>query len=246
MKTILETKIYAGMVVGNAPTYDRFYGGGIGSLRGFKYRGISPRGENDDPIGGDWMVHGSAGGGDPLRQPDLFLAAVQPMGLFESGGVRSSIGTGIQIMIPQVFGPVPMRFELARRLPRTMTTIPAFSFSVRALFKKYQSDQNKERRDAMNSRNGWILLGVLAAAGALFIFQHGFAAGEDTIPLAQDRVVDVTKILETAKESTAGQGRRRSSQSAGRGFSRFARPEPCRPTSSVPGQQRLFFYDERV
>jgi outer membrane protein assembly factor BamA len=57
------------------------------------------------------------------------------VGLFESGGVRSSIGTGIQIMIPQVFGPVPMRFELG--LPITKDNdddTQAFSFSVGALF----------------------------------------------------------------------------------------------------------------
>ncbi len=135
LKTILETKIYAGTVVGNAPTYDRFYGGGIGSLRGFKYRGISPRGENDDPIGGDWMVHGSAEVAIPFGSQIFSWLLFSDVGLFESGGVRSSIGTGIQIMIPQVFGPVPMRFELG--LPITKDNdddTQAFSFSVGALF----------------------------------------------------------------------------------------------------------------
>lgn len=59
----------------------------------------------------------------------------------------------------------------------------------------------------MNSRNGWILLGVLAAAGALFIFQHGFAAGEDTIPLPRIGVVDVTKILENCKKNQQWQAK---------------------------------------
>jgi Skp family chaperone for outer membrane proteins len=55
----------------------------------------------------------------------------------------------------------------------------------------------------MNSRNGWILLGVLAAAAAVVIFQQGFAAGEgpDTIPLPRIGVVDVTKILENCKKN---------------------------------------------
>jgi len=59
----------------------------------------------------------------------------------------------------------------------------------------------------MNSRNGWILLGVLAAAGALFIFQQGFAAGEDTIPLPRIGVVDVTKILENCKKNQQWQAK---------------------------------------
>jgi outer membrane protein insertion porin family len=134
-KTVLETKVFAGTVVGNAPTYDRFYGGGIGSLRGFEYRGISPRGENDDPIGSDWMVHGSAEVAIPFGSQIFSWLLFTDVGLFETGGVRSSIGTGVQIMIPQVFGPVPMRFELG--LPITKDDeddTQAFSFSVGALF----------------------------------------------------------------------------------------------------------------
>jgi outer membrane protein insertion porin family len=134
-KTVLETKVYAGTVVGDAPTYDRFYGGGIGSLRGFEYRGISPRGENDEPIGSDWMVHGSAEVAIPVGSEVFSWLLFTDAGFFETGTVRTSIGTGVQIMIPQIFGPVPMRFELG--LPITKDEeddTQAFSFSVGALF----------------------------------------------------------------------------------------------------------------
>lgn len=134
-KTILETKVYAGTVIGSAPTYDRFYGGGIGSLRGFKYRGISPRGENDDPIGSDWMVHGSAEVAIPFGSEVFSWLLFTDVGFFETGGVRSSVGTGVQIMIPQIFGPVPMRFELGVPITKDGDDdTQAFSFSVGALF----------------------------------------------------------------------------------------------------------------
>ena len=56
-------------------------------------------------------------------------------GLIETGGVRASVGTGIQIMIPQLFGPVPMRFELAAPLMKDDEDDKrAFSFSVGRLF----------------------------------------------------------------------------------------------------------------
>ena len=62
----------------------------------------------------------------------LFFADV---GMIDTGGVRASIGTGVQIMIPQFFGPVPMRFELAAPLMKDDDDdTQAFSFSVGALF----------------------------------------------------------------------------------------------------------------
>ncbi len=134
-KTVLETKLYAGTVVGSAPLYDRFYGGGIGSIRGFRYRGISPRGENDDPIGSDWIVMGNAEVAVPLGSEVFSMLFFTDAGMIDTGGVRTSVGTGFQIMIPQVFGPVPMRFEFG--VPMTKhgdDDTQAFSFSVGALF----------------------------------------------------------------------------------------------------------------
>jgi len=47
----------------NVPFYDRFYLGGINSLRGFKYRTVAPRAlpkyGTDEPIGGDTKWFGS-------------------------------------------------------------------------------------------------------------------------------------------------------------------------------------------
>jgi outer membrane protein assembly complex protein YaeT len=64
-KTVLATKVLGATVVGDAPTFEKFYGGGTGlyGIRGFDYRGVSPRGlqtnvanpERKDPIGSDWI-----------------------------------------------------------------------------------------------------------------------------------------------------------------------------------------------
>ena len=55
--------------------------------------------------------------------------------MIDTGGVRTSVGTGVQIMIPQVFGPVPMRFELGFPITKDEEDdTQIFSFSVGALF----------------------------------------------------------------------------------------------------------------
>ncbi|AQT67333.1 Outer membrane protein Omp85 [Anaerohalosphaera lusitana] len=142
-KTVLETKIKAGAIVGDAPPFERFYAGGTGSLRGFEYRGVSPRGlqtnvanpEYEDPIGSDWLLIGSAEVAVPLTSDVFSWLFFVDTGAVETGGVRASVGTGLQILLPQWFGPVPMRFELAAPLAKDETDdTQAFSFSVGALF----------------------------------------------------------------------------------------------------------------
>ncbi len=144
-KTILEMKLHAGTIVGSdAPPFEKFYGGGTSSIRGFEYRGVSTRGlqtgpgatgEKKDPIGSDWIVTGSAEVAVPLAA-DVFSALFfVDAGMIDSGGPRVSVGTGLQILLPQWFGPVPMRFELATPiLKEKEDDKQVFSFSVGALF----------------------------------------------------------------------------------------------------------------
>ena len=135
-KTVLETKIHGGTVVGSAPMFEKFYAGGMGSIRGFRYRGISPRkGPDEDPVGSDWLVMGSGEIAVPLGSETFAWLFFTDAGFIDSGPMRSSVGTGIQIMIPQFFGPVPMRFELAAPLTKDdQDETQVFSFSVGALF----------------------------------------------------------------------------------------------------------------
>ena len=138
LKTVLEMKVKAGTTIGDAPIFERYYLGGIGewALRGFEYRGVSPRGgPSDEPIGSDWAVVGNAEVSVPLGSETFSWLFFTDAGLIDEGNVRASVGTGVQILIPQFFGPVPMRFELAAPLMKeNEDDTQAFSFSVGALF----------------------------------------------------------------------------------------------------------------
>jgi len=53
----------------------------------------------------------------------------------DTGSYRAAIGTGIQIQIPNWFGPVPMRFEIAAPFMKDdVDKTRSFSFSVGGLF----------------------------------------------------------------------------------------------------------------
>ena len=144
-KTVLAAKLQAAAVVGDAPPFEKFYGGGTGvyGIRGFRYRGVSTRGlqtgvltpECKDPIGSDWIFLASTEVTVPLIGEDFSALFFVDSGAIDTGGYRASIGTGIQIRVPQWFGPMPMRFELARPfMKNSEDETQVFSFSVGGLF----------------------------------------------------------------------------------------------------------------
>ena len=135
-KTVLETKFRAATIVGDAPLFEKFYAGGIGNIRGFEYRGISPRsGPDDDPVGSKWLATASGEIVVPLTSEALSALFFVDTAMIETGGIRASAGIGIQILIPQWFGPVPMRFELtAPFLKSGEDDTQVFSFSIGSLF----------------------------------------------------------------------------------------------------------------
>jgi outer membrane protein insertion porin family len=135
-KTVLETKLYAGSIIGDAPVFEKFYAGGSGSVRGFDYRGISPRsGVDNDPIGSNWLATASGEIVMPMVGETLSGLLFVDTAMIETGGIRASVGIGVQIMIPQWFGPVPMRFELGLPVMKSEDDdTQMFSFSVGSLF----------------------------------------------------------------------------------------------------------------
>lgn len=145
-KTVLVTKLLGASTVGDAPPFEKFYAGGSGiyGIRGFDYRGISTRGlptapsastKREDPIGSDWIFLASGEVIVPLTAKGLSALVFVDSGAIDSGGYRVSAGVGIQILIPQWFGPVPMRFELAGPLMKEdEDDTQVFSFSVGRLF----------------------------------------------------------------------------------------------------------------
>ncbi|MHC4184529.1 MAG: BamA/TamA family outer membrane protein, partial [Planctomycetota bacterium] len=142
-KTILSSRLRAATVLGDAPPFEKFYAGGIYSIRGFEFRGVSTRGlqtnvadpEREDPIGSDWVFLANAEITAPLVSESLSALFLVDSGTIDSGSYRASVGTGIQILIPQVFGPVPMRIGVAAPILKDdLDDTEAFFFSAGGLF----------------------------------------------------------------------------------------------------------------
>jgi outer membrane protein insertion porin family len=142
-KTIVVTRVHAGTILGDAPPFEKFYAGGMHSIRGFEYRGISPRGlqtnvadpERKDPIGSDWIFLANAEIIVPLVSKSLSGLFFIDSGTVDSGTYRASVGTGVQILIPQWFGPVPMRLGVATPLSKDDSDeTQAFFFYMGRLF----------------------------------------------------------------------------------------------------------------
>jgi outer membrane protein insertion porin family len=144
-KTVLSGKVLAGRTVGDAPPFEKYYAGGTGHyrLRGFEYRGVSTRGlqthvpnpEKRDPIGSDWIFLAGSELVFPLVGQNFNGLFFLDSGTVDTGSYRLSIGAGIEIKVPQIFGNVPMRFELGVPLLQSEgDRTQIFSFSGGGLF----------------------------------------------------------------------------------------------------------------
>ncbi len=101
---------------GNAPVYERFYGGGLRSMRGFEFQGVGPF-QNGYPVGGNFAFLNTVEYQVPLLTNDK----VQGVVFLDHGTVeqnisihnyRVSIGAGIRIAIPML-GPLPLALDFA-------------------------------------------------------------------------------------------------------------------------------------
>jgi outer membrane protein insertion porin family len=144
-KTVLAMKLLAATTFSYAPPFERFYAGGtsIYSIRGFDYRGVSTRGlqtgvanpQQEDPIGSEWIFLANTEVAVPVVSDNLSALFFVDSGAIDTGPYRASVGTGIQILIPQWSGPMPMRFEFAVPfLKDDDDETRVFSFSMRGLF----------------------------------------------------------------------------------------------------------------
>lgn len=107
---------------GDVPFYDRYYLGGLYSLRGFKYRNISPReSDSPEPIGGDSYWFGSIEYSFPILEkdegPSLRFAAFYDVGSVGpgtytfGGNFDDNWGLGIRLDIPHL-GPLRLDYGI--------------------------------------------------------------------------------------------------------------------------------------
>jgi outer membrane protein insertion porin family len=105
----------------NAPVYERFYGGGFQTVRGFAFRGMGPMEPGTLPtsglfsVGGNFMLLNSLEYQIPIKANDhLYAVAFVDSGTVEQGlritDYRVSVGFGLRITVPMM-GPVPIALE---------------------------------------------------------------------------------------------------------------------------------------
>lgn len=121
-KTVFSLRNEFGYIVsGDSPVYERFYGGGIGGLRGFRFRGVGPRSgppgfPNEDPIGGDFSWVTTAEVNYPIWEETLRGVVFLDVGTVEEdigfSDIRADIGAGIRLQIP-FLGSVPLALDFA-------------------------------------------------------------------------------------------------------------------------------------
>lgn len=140
-KHILSGHVGAGQIFGDSPVFENYYAGGLGSIRGFRYRGISPRSE-DEPIGGKFMLLAGSeysypilgtpqnGKPEPLRGV-LFLDT----GTVErDSGIRTyraAVGFGFRLNLPLGSNPLPVAVDFGFPIAKDKDDdTQVFSFSL--------------------------------------------------------------------------------------------------------------------
>ena len=134
-KSVLRLQAEGGVVVGNAPVFERFFAGGTGTLRGFAFRGIGEReGLDDTNIGGDYLVLLGAEYSYPLIGDNVRGHVFLDTGTVGSGTYRAAVGVGVRIII-DILGPIPFEFNLAAPISTGEDDDEqVFSFLIGSLF----------------------------------------------------------------------------------------------------------------
>ena len=126
----------------DVPFYDRYYLGGLYSLRGFRYRSVSPRQAGfSEPIGGDTYWFASAEYSIPIFQQErergvaVRLAAFYDIGSVGAGPYNPNIGDfndnwGIGLRLNLPIGPLRLDYGVPIHHDRFNSGTGRFQFGV--------------------------------------------------------------------------------------------------------------------
>lgn len=115
---VISAKATMAITGDDTPLYEHYYAGGFSTIRGFDFRGASPR-VNNVVVGGHFSLLASLEYMFPITADDMLRAVV----FCDTGAVQSSIdnwedkyrispGVGLRIMIPAM-GPAPIALDFA-------------------------------------------------------------------------------------------------------------------------------------
>lgn len=117
---VVSLNAHFGVTGDNTPIYDNFYAGGFSTIRGFYFRGASPRDDATGVIvGGHFILLGSIEYLFPITADDMLRGVI----FCDSGTVepsiddwedtyRAAVGFGLRIVVPAM-GPAPIALDFA-------------------------------------------------------------------------------------------------------------------------------------
>jgi outer membrane protein insertion porin family len=110
-RLVLDLRGRGGFVTDDAPFYERFFLGGVHTVRGYPERGLGPVDGTGEPLGGDEMLIFNAELTYPLVR-DIRLAAFLDAGYLRRRGLGSSsgIGIGVGLRVKTPIGPVRLDY----------------------------------------------------------------------------------------------------------------------------------------
>lgn len=115
---VLANSLKFGFSGEDTPVFENFFAGGYSTMRGFSFRGASPR-ESDVIVGGRFQMLGSLEYIFPLTADDMLrgivfcdYGTVESDIEFNSENFRVAPGLGFRVMIPAM-GPAPLAFDFA-------------------------------------------------------------------------------------------------------------------------------------
>lgn len=120
-KLVFHSRMYAGTVkelddTTEIPIYERFFGGGIGTVRGYKERSLGPRDAvTDEPVGGYSLFAKNFELIYPLYEDILKGVLFFDMGNVwedwgEFGSLRKSAGAGVKMVVPFLNAPIEIYY----------------------------------------------------------------------------------------------------------------------------------------